>query len=372
MTYGEKRRWKKRVQSTRHQLRHALNMREDVASAADVEAAVEADVALRTLWASRDWKRLAPACESAEKTIDRLQPPRAFPRWRENIEVFVVAISLAMACKCFFIQPFKIPTGSMQPTLNGILAYPQEGRAWSDYPPFNLLKLAVFGEYYTEVRAKTSGIVGGPLPFKDQYAFSIGGIPHPIRMTPLPDSAVYDPARSMQFHVQPGDRVEKGQLLATGRVIRGDQVFVNKVMYHFTRPKRGQIIVFDTNFIPHKERLHIMADTFYIKRLVGLPGETVSIRDRYAVVDGRPVEEPYPFARQVLEPGYRGYVTRVGAILNSSASSIQVGDKQFLPFGDNTYSSLDGRYFGPVSEKALVGPAFFVYWPFGPHWGRLR
>ena len=53
-------------------------------------------------------------------------------------------------------------------------------------------------------------------------------------------------------------------------------------------------------------------------------------------------------------------------------AEIRLGEKQFLPFGDNTYSSLDGRYFGPVSEQALVGPSFFVYWPLGPHWGLAR
>ena len=65
-------------------------------------------------------------------------------------------------------------------------------------------------------------------------------------------------------------------------------------------------------------------------------------------------------------------MTRPGAILNRADAEIQLGEKQFLPFGDNTTSSLDGRYFGPVTEQALAGPSFFVYWPFGAHWGRSR
>jgi signal peptidase I len=56
-------------------------------------------------------------------------PPRSFPKWRENVEVLVVAISMAMACRTYFIQPFKIPTGSMQPTLNGVTGRPQDGQA---------------------------------------------------------------------------------------------------------------------------------------------------------------------------------------------------------------------------------------------------
>jgi len=155
-------------------------------------------------------------------------------------------------------------------------------------------------------------------------------------------------------------------------VRQGDHVFVNKVANNFARPKRGQIIVFDTNYIPEKERLGIRADTFYIKRLVGLPNETISIRDRHLVVDGKPIEEPFPFRRLLTDPAYRGYVLRPGSLLGSAGAEIRLGPKQFLPFGDNTYSSLDGRYFGPVSQQALVGPAFCVYWPFGPHWGQSR
>ena len=105
---------------------------------------------------------------------------------------------------------------------------------------------------------------------------------------------------------------------------------------------------------------------------MGLPGETVSIRDRHLVADGRPVTEPFPFRRLTTDPRYRGYVTRPGSRLPTESAEIRIGAGQFLPFGDNTYSSLDGRYFGPVSEQALVGPSFFVYWPLGPHWGLAR
>jgi type IV secretory pathway protease TraF len=74
----------------------------------------------------------------------------------------------------------------------------------------------------------------------------------------------------------------------------------------------------------------------------------------------------------VEDPRYRGYVTRPGSLLGDETAEIRLGPSQFLPFGDNTYSSLDGRYFGPVTEQALVGPSFFVYWPFGSHWGPTR
>jgi signal peptidase I len=372
MNFFEQRRLKKTVHLARHLVRHALNMRGDVASAGDIEAARTADGVLCATWAARDWERLEAACESAAAAAERLLPPRPFPRWRENVEVLVVAISMAMACRTYFIQPFKIPTGSMQPTLNGVTARPQDGKQWQDRLPMNLVNLALFGERYVEVKAKNSGRLEFAGAQDDQYAYRIGTAIHLVRLAMRPDSPFIDPDHSMHLHFKPGDWVEKGQVLASGRVWQGDHIFVNKVRYHFTRPRRGQIIVFDTNYILEKERLGIRPDTFYIKRLVGLPGEVISIRARHLVANGRSVEEPFPFKRLVTNTNYHGYVTRPGSLLNSEAAEIRVGAMQFLPFGDNTYSSLDGRYFGPVTEEALVGPSFFVYWPFGPHWGPAR
>lgn len=377
MNFFEKRSLQKLVQLAGHLVRHAVRMREDVAPAGDVAAARQAAAALRAAWSARDWTRLEPACEAAAAAAERVMPPRTFPKWRENVEVLVVAISMAMACRTYFIQPFKIPTGSMQPTLNGVTAKPQDAPQWRDRFPINLVNLAIFGERYVEVKAKASGKLEFIGSLDDQYAFRIGGVPHLVHLTmrpdiPFLDPGFADPAQSMKLHVQPGDWVAQGQVIASGRVRQGDHIFVNKVLYHFTRPKRGQIIVFDTNYILGKERLGIRPDTFYIKRLVGLPGETISIQDLRLVVDGWAVEAPWPFRRQVEDPDYHGYVPRPGSLLNSEAAKIRVGEGQFLPFGDNTYSSLDGRYFGPLTEKALVGPSFFVYWPFGPHWGLSR
>ncbi len=372
MNYFEKRRLKKTVHLALHMVRHARRMREDLAPAGDVAAARGAEAALATAWAGRHWSRLEDACDAAAGVAERLMPPRRFPKWRENVEVLVVAISMAMACRTYFIQPFKIPTGSMQPTLNGVTARPQEGKRWYDHPPMNLVNLALFGERYVEVKARNSGRLEYLGPHDDQYAYRVGGAVHHVRLTMQPDRPFIDPDHSMRMHFDAGDWVEKGQVIASGRVRQGDHIFVNKVLYHFTRPKRGQIIVFDTNYIHGKERLGIRPDTFYIKRLVGLPGEAVAIRDRHLVVDGVPIEEPWPFRRQVDDPAYRGYVTRPGSLLAGESSEIQLGPAQFLPFGDNTYSSLDGRYFGPVPERGLVGPSFFVYWPFGSRWGLSR
>jgi signal peptidase I len=369
MNFFERRRLKKTVHLAGHLVRHAQRMRADTAAAGDLAAAQAAERALAAAWTRRDWDRLEAACEGAAVAAERLMPPRSFPKWRENVEVLVVAISMAMACRTYFIQPFKIPTGSMQPTLNGVTARPQDGKSWHDRVPLNLVNLALFGERYVEVKARDSGVLEFLGQQDDQYAYRVGSAVHLVRLTMQPDSPFIDREHSMRLHFDVGARVAKGQVLASGRVRQGDHIFVNKVLFHFTRPRRGQVVVFDTNHIPGKERHGIRPDTFYIKRLVGLPGEAISIQERHLQADGVPVEEPWPFRRQVEDPAYRGYVPRPGALLNNESAEIRVGEGQFLPFGDNTYSSLDGRYFGPVSEKALVGPSFFVYWPLGSHWG---
>ena len=58
--------------------------------------------------------------------------------------------------------------------------------------------------------------------------------------------------------------------------------------------------------------------------------------------------------------------------MTGPSDSITLAEDQFLPFGDNTNLSLDGRYFGGVPVRDLIGPAFAVYWPFSPRWGWTR
>ncbi len=371
-------------------LRLAIRMREDIAPADLLADARKAEADLLAVIRARRPEDLPPhladrlaktsgfdlllgTMHAAGTAATRLYPPSRFPRLRENVEVLIVAISLALACRTFLIQPFKIPTGSMQPTLNGVLAAPATEPALSDRFPANLLKLAIYGKRFVQVRAKTAGRVEWAYSDTGEVAYRINGIIHPIRVafvaTPVPH---LDPDHSFHLHAQPGQFVQKGDLLASGYVTGGDHVFVNKLRYRFSRPRRGDIIVFDTNLIPPSPPHNVARDTFYIKRLVGLPGESISIADRHLLADGAPITSPYPFQRLLSEPGYDGYALQPHSRLATPSDSIALAPDEFLPFGDNTHSSLDGRYFGGVPLPALVGPAFFVYWPFGPHFGSCQ
>jgi len=358
MNVFQRRRLHKLMKHLLHDARHVRHLRGDIAPSGEIESLRNAEVALQDAWETGDEARIEEAMERVGERIATVYPPRPFAKARENIEILVVALAVAMGFRTYFVQPFKIPTGSMQPTLYGIYVDQQQGARWTDKFPMNLVSLILFGERYVEVRAAASGEMTTFYPTEEYNRFYIGGIEHRVR----PD---------MMTHFKPGDYVTKGQVLASGRVRRGDHIFVDKVRYNFRRPQRGDIFVFNTNEIEYPA---IRKNSFYIKRLAGLPGETVSIEFPELVVDGEPVKEPRAFRRIQEDPGYSGGYrparpVAMQAYLKSSEDRITLGKGEYLPLGDNTLQSLDGRYFGAVKEQSIVGPAFMVYWPFTKRWG---
>ncbi len=364
MHFFRRRKIRQYVRHLQHEARHARAMREDIADPALVENVRRAEATLSAVADGRE-EEVSKAGDSLSAAILDLYPRKSFPRWRENLEILVVALSVAMAFRTFFIQPFKIPTGSMQPTLNGITVKAQSEKKWMDYFPVNLVSLALFGTRYEEVRAKAGGYLDTRYMIgDDSHTYYISGLPHEMR-------------KGLALRVRPGDKVTKGQVLASGRVTMGDHIFVDKIRYNFSRPKRGNIFVFDTDRIVHAR---IRPHSFYIKRLVGLPGEVISIEPPFLLVNGMKITEPYPFERLLNErdKGYNGYNlaatggSDISAQLKQKGDQIVVGQDEYLPFGDNTDFSLDGRYFGPVKDKSVVGPAFMVYWPISKRWGFVR
>ena len=125
-----------------------------------------------------------------------------------------------------------------------------------------------------------------------------------------------------------------------------DRVLANRFVYHFRNPKRGEIIVFKT---PPEAKVRCGAGGTFVKRLIGLPGETVSERDGIVYINGIELKEPYIAAdRRDHEPP-------------RSWAKIPKGYYFFM--GDNRSQSCDSRVWGPVPRKNLIGEVFFVYWP---------
>jgi signal peptidase I len=397
MNYFARRRLKKAVRHVLHEARHVRNMREDIADPAHITELEERRDRLHQAYKARQWDQLEALAGEVVETVGKIYPPGSISRVRENIEVIVVALAVALAFRTYFVQPFKIPTGSMQPTLYGITFHEPSSFSLFNHYPLRLVNFALFGEYPVRLYAPATGhfhyrgegmenyMITGPgrgfEPKVKMLDTSFHAYDYQIENTQM---KIPIPAAFKQY-VQNGDFVEKGQLLAAGTIRLGDHIFVNKVRYNFVRPERGDIIVFDTQAIDYPG---IKTNTFYIKRLVGLPGERVSINtpddprsqaERYLVINGtNAITQPYPFERLLTEEGYVGYLmagsrnyTRRPA-LAEPGDEIVLNEDQFLPFGDNTRQSLDGRFFGGVEREHLVGPAFAIYWPLSKRWGLTR
>lgn len=174
---------------------------------------------------------------------------------REWIESIIVAFLLAMVVRAFVVQAFKIPTGSMRPTLI-------EG---------DLILVNKF-------------IYGAKVPFTDL-------------------------------------RLPKARGL-----------------------KRGDVIVFIYPEDPKKD---------FIKRLIGLPGETIEIKNGAIYVDGQPLLDPFYSQRYYYN---RGNFTQ-------EETKATVPNDSYFVLGDNSASSQDSRYWGFVPAKNILGKAILIYWP---------
>jgi len=362
--WRRKRRAQKDVKERLRFAMHVLHTREDVLrtdTAERLKAAIRQ--ARAVIGGAGDIEALASVSRELDREIGICWPSRKFASFRENFEVIVVAVAVAMACRAYFVQPFQIPTGSMQPTLYGIHCWNAE-RTVLDHYPLNLAKWLVFGEWYRDVRATESGFASPPCEAPPKY---------PAHLYIDIAGRHYRVPRSARILVRPGQWVEAGERIWAGIEHKGDHVFVDKVSWNFRRPRRGEIMVFKTDGIEG-----LPAGTYYIKRMVGLPGENVTIKPPDIEVDGRVVREPEGIRRiAAREPNYAGYMMAPGipfaerhAILVRPDDVAHLGPDEYLALGDNTGNSRDSRYWGPVRRANLVGPALLVYWPGSRRWGR--
>jgi signal peptidase I len=271
--------------------------------------------------------------EKLDKTLAKVFPQGADASWRENVEVFLVAAIVAMAIRSFFIQPFKIPTGSMQPTLYGLYELRDYNR--SAALPQRILDCVLLGKWPTSQQAK--------------------------------------PAQSV-FNFLTWIVLGKWPYGATC-VMRGDHIFVDRFTYHFRRPQRGDVVVFETNDVYDLPESH--RNKFYIKRLIGLGGDHVQIKPPHVLVNGDVLDSRKIFQRiYSCENGYNGYVIPESfppaKYIANQTDVYQVPEKQYFVMGDNSRSSLDGRFFGSFARKALIGRAILVYWPFTMRFGVVQ
>lgn len=135
----------------------------------------------------------------------------------------------------------------------------------------------------------------------------------------------------------------------------GDRILVNKLSYHLHAVGRGDIVVFSR---PADENCGGPAVNDLVKRVIGLPGETISLSGGYVYVDGRRLDESWlPASEQgVTRPG-------PGGTFYSLQSAYRIPANDYFVMGDNRTDSCDSRYWGPISKSLIVGKVEMRVWP---------
>jgi signal peptidase I len=370
----------------------------------------------RALAAVQDAVRSGAKDEALKKEMERLEQaankwlrPYSHPAWRENVEVLLVAITVVVAIWTFFLKTFKIPTGSMQPTLFGVTSRNLLNDSSFQKPTgWERVKEWFEGVSYVHVVADTDGELQAVEPpvhlliFNIKQTIWIGGQSQTIWFPPDYGEQNLQMRAGLRTRVDfgEGQKYQKGQDVVKIQVVAGDHLFVDRLTYNFRKPQRGEIVVFATAGIPEERRepFRVPGDQFYIKRLVGLGGETLSLAPDYEVVgasqfggggvpvghllvNGQPLSASTPHFENLysfpgVPPGtktipYQDNQYQGHALIRElgPGREFQVATNHLFVMGDNTMNSLDSRFWGDFPAASCIGKSFFVYWPITQRFG---
>lgn len=176
-----------------------------------------------------------------------------------------------------------------------------------------------------------------------------------LLLVPTPVSLVIRPFKIPTAGMEPTLR---GNQTTTS----SDHIVVDRLSYRFKSPQRGDLIVFSTSKITGLRRDNRKTDdeVFFIKRLVGLPGERISIVEGKIFADGKLLGEAdgIPSSLYFTEPVYNHLQNR------QSGDEFAVGKNKYFVLGDNSANSYDSRYWGGVPVSAVYGKVSMIYYPF--------
>jgi signal peptidase I len=374
--------------------------------------------------------------------------------WVENVEMLMVAAIVVIGIRSFFLQPFIIPTNSMYPSFFGMQPnlYEEENKVPS------LLERSIdkvlLGASHYRLNVESAGNLylvlqnGGSFRFAEatfpngrfflfpntvkEYVFEVGGKEHTLQVPAEFDFdtliakkfAGIESLRDLPLIVSQdqgfiGNRLklsdqnyQKGDIAIAFDILLGDALFVDRMSYNFITPKSGDPAVFRTGSIDDFNRKigtpvrnFIGEDKYYIKRLIGEPGDRLEMKvpdpiftngtDVRKGVPGvlyrneRPISGKVAFeenrkraeslsndpnAKNPMNyPGYRaeGLLSNreVITVPQKDDATNPTGLNGYFMMGDNSTDSLDGRAWGFVPENEIIGRAFVVYYPFTKRWG---
>ena len=399
----------------------AYHFRRDVLSDAQVGELQAQTATLRALVRERAGaEKLKLEIERLEDVLRRtggaIYPKSALV---ENVEFFLVAALVILGIRTYFVQPFKIPTNSMWPTYNGMTPETWREPAKSPGVLMKAVRFALFGARPYRLDAPADGEVMIPLlgggsrvavPFRNvpgrswfvfpttekEYTLFVGERTVAVRVpadfdfewavrdcffptaTASHEPAGVDLARAISRQrenlsydggrtrlLRTGKAVKRDEEFMAFDIITGDQLFVDRMSYNFVRPRAGSGFVFRTGNIPGIADTY--GDQYYIKRLVGTPGDRMEVKNFALYRNGAPITGADAFAKNSKQADrYVGY--RNEGLLPVGAS-LEVIPNHYFAMGDNSANSADGRYWGFVPAKDVVGRALFVYYPVTSHWG---
>lgn len=145
-------------------------------------------------------------------------------------------------------------------------------------------------------------------------------------------------AMVLRTFVIEGREIPSGSMLPTLQI--GDRVMVNKFIYYFKELQRGDVVILDPPEV-------LNSDKYYIKRVIGLPGETVEMKEGKVFINDRPLSEPY-----------------LPEELNYTFGPVEVPADSLLVLGDNRNNSYDSHLWNAwLTRDRIKGKAFVIYWP---------
>lgn len=314
-----------------------------------------------------------------EQIFAELAPSQCCKALRDWLDILAVGVAVAFGIRALFFQPFKIPTGSMQPTLFGI-HYIEKNPVGNPFigKTIPFVDSLLFGADRAYLQLKSDGKFVGYTPNNGLFGTSTTLIIGNHNYS-LPGTV----NKIMEYtELNPYSNYKAGEILADGYLSTGDHLFVDRISHYLTGLKRGDIIVFTTeNIYSNGEALADNSGYYYVKRLVGLPGDTLKIENNNLFVkpkdseEFKHIKEFSPEFEKIYSGngGYQGHSNLVGYAtgnyLKNNFDLFVVPENSYFMLGDNTKFSADSRIWGVVPRHNIIGKAAFVFWPFTRRFG---